>query len=594
MADKSYELAISPEMGMLQRNKEEGFNYRWPRQQKWNEIYPLYRDTVRVNRLTQRQSVNLPIMKTIIRTVIANSDDLPVIEFQSLDNDDQAQIFQNEYWKWTLEQNNAEIFDIVDKRQEYLFGRSFDQWQIVNGKIKFTSVPCDDILIGRFTDPVSHHSSRYLIHVHIFRALSELEETKEYDQEAIADLKQWYGSESGLIKLSTNQRMLTEKNLKMSDLGVQDIESPVLGETTVELAMHFVYRKEDDDDEEQLYLYVEAEGKKVLMKKRLEEVIGVTEDHFWRNHFPYNSWADDVENQAFWSDGIGDIILTPQKVANVWFSQMVENRTLKNFNMNVFDSTIEGYNPQTFTPQPFGWYPVPGKPQEVYQQLQVNDLGDTLPEMTFLIQMIEKAAGASATQQGAASERQITLGEVKLALSQSQERVKSLTKFYTRVWKQRAEMFLKLIEAAPDKLDSVKIYKQGRNTTKLYPRDIAPPDWMRKSGYVTRVWSQEEKNSQDEQALQKLNAALMSIPGNQKLLSVYQRRLLEYAEVKPDEVTAIMDEEENRKQMALEAASNGTALGGIPGQTPTGGSLPAGMPGGGAPGLPPGGAPIGA
>lgn len=572
----SYALTIHPEVLMLQKNKEEGFNYRLPRQQKWNEIYPLYRDTVRVNRLTQRQSVNLPIMKTIIRTVLSNSDDMPVIEFQSLDQDDQKQIFQNEYWKFTLEHNNAEIFDLVDKRQEYLYGRSFDQWQISDGKIVFNSVPVDDILVSRFTNPINLHSSRYLIHMHIFKTMSQLEENKEYNQEAIADLKQWFGTEAGLIKLDTNRKMLIEKNRKMADLGVTDVENPILGETTVELALHFVYRKEEGDDEEQLYMYVEAEGKKILMKKKLEEVIGKTEDNYFRNHFPYTTWADDIENQAFWSDGIGDMVLTPQKVANVWFSQMVENRTMKNFNMNVYDASIEGYNPQTFTPMPFGWYPVPGKPADVYQQLQVNDLGDTLPEMTFLMQMIERAAGASATQQGATQERQVTLGEVKLALSQAQERVKSLTKFYTKVWKDRADMFLKLIEAAPDKLDAVKIYKQGRNSDKLYTREIAPKDWMSANGYVTKIWSQEEKNSEDEQVLQKLNAAKASMPMNQKLKDIYNRRLLEYSRLKPDEVSLIMEEEKLQAEALANAAINGGM--GMPNGEMPGASMPA-MPG---------------
>jgi len=558
--EPEFTILPSAEMQTLNLNREEGYKYRFPRQEKWNEIYPLYRDTVKVNRLTQRQSVNLPIMKTIIRTVIANSDDLPVIEFQALDNDTQAQIFQNEYWKWTLEQNNAEIQDVIDKRQEYLFGRSFDQWQIADGMINFDIIAPDDILVSRYVNPANLHSSRYLIHMHIFKSITELEENEQYDQEAIKDLKRWYGTKMGLIKLSANQQMLTEKNKKMADMGVTDIEHPALGESVVELAMHFVYRKEDKEDE-QIYLYVEADGMKILLKKKLEEVIGVTKDNYWRNHYPYNSWADDIEKQAFWSDGIGDMVLTPQKIANVWFSQMVENRTLKNFNMNVFDSTIEGYSPQTFTPEPFGWYPVPGKPSEVYQQLQVNDLGDTLPEMTFLIQMIEKASGATATQQGATNERQITLGEVKLALSQSQERVKSLSKFYTNVWKQRAEMFLKLIEAGHDKLDAIQIYKQGRNTTDLYPRQIAPKDWMSALGYVTKVWSREEKNAQDEQALQKLNAAVASIPSNMKLKDVYDRRLLEYAEVKPDDITAIMEEEVQKREALQQMANSGNMMG---------------------------------
>src|SRR5690606_40920604 len=95
-----------------------------------------YRDTVTINRLTQRQSVNIPLMKQTIRTLLKDVDDMPVIEFENLDNDKQAEIFKNEYWKYTVEINNMELQDIVDKRQVFLFGRSFDQWQVIDGDRK--------------------------------------------------------------------------------------------------------------------------------------------------------------------------------------------------------------------------------------------------------------------------------------------------------------------------------------------------------------------------------------------------------------------------------------------------------------------------
>src|SRR5690606_5719295 len=114
------------ELQMLLNNKETGYNYRKRREEQWRENYELYRDKVIVNRLTQRQSVNLPLMKTTLRTLLKDVDDMPVIVFENLDNDKEAEIFLNEYWKWTLEQNNAEIQDVVDKKQDFFFGRTFD------------------------------------------------------------------------------------------------------------------------------------------------------------------------------------------------------------------------------------------------------------------------------------------------------------------------------------------------------------------------------------------------------------------------------------------------------------------------------------
>jgi hypothetical protein len=304
----------------------------------------------------------------------------------------------------------------------------------------------------------------------------------------------------------------------------------------------------------------------ILMKKPLEEVIGETEDHYWRTHFPYNSWADDVERQDFWSDGIADIIRTPNKVLNSWFSQLVENRTLRNFGMHYYDSTIEGFTPSSFNPIPWGWYGVPGKPQDVLQKVDIPDLSESLDEMKFVIELSEKASGATATQQGVQTQRQITLGEVQLALGEAKERIKGMSKFYTPAWKQRGEMFLKLIEAAGDQLDAVKIYKKGRRTSDVYSREIGPADWMTESGYKTRVWSQDEKSAQDSEALQKLNATMTFMPGNPKLEEVYQRKLLEFADLSPDDINDVMEFEQRKRDLVMNQLPE---MGGPAGVLPT-------------------------
>lgn len=542
----------NPELEMLRLNKESGYKYRKRRQEDWLENYTLYRDKVTINRLTQRQSVNLPLMKQTVHTLLKDVDDMPVLYHENLDNDKEAEVFQNEYWKLTVEDNRMELQDIVDKKQVFLYGRSFDQWQIADGKIKMTIQDPQDILVSRYTDPIDIHTSRFLIHLHIYKPLSELENNPDYDQKAVKRLKLWAASEHGVVKVASNTEMAIEKARKMEEMGMEDVESPVLGETIVELCLHFAMQREKGNVYERLYLWVECEDMEILMKKPLEEVIGKTSDDFWNYHIPYNSWASDLERQDFFSDGVADVVRTPNKVLNSWFSQLVENRTLRNFGMHYYDTTAnEGFMPQTFNPVPWGWYGVPGKPQDVLQKVDIPDLSESLDEMKFLIEMNEKATGAVATQQGAPVERQITLGEVQLALGEAKERIKGMSKFYTQAWQERGRMFLKLIEAAPEKLDVVKIYKKGRNTSDIFSREIEPKDWMTKAGYRVKVWSQDEKRAQDVESLQKLNAAKMMMPMNSKLDEIYKRKLVEFANLTPDEINEVMEQEKQNRELML-------------------------------------------
>lgn len=558
-----------PELQMLTLNKQSGYNYREHRQEDWTETYLLYRDKVKVNRLLQRQSVNIPLVKQTVNTILKDNDDMPLIYFENLDNDKQAEIFQNEYWSWTIspECNNMEIKDIVDKRQEILFGRTFDQMQIADGRILMTIEDPMDILVDRYTDPTDIDTARFLIHTHIFKPLSALAQNEDYDKQAVQRLQKFYATQQGLLKADENKQSLTEKNKKLRDLGVDDVDDPVLGETYVELSMHFVFREEDtwfnpDANEgrggketvkDQYMMYVEADDQEILMKKPLEKVLGTTEDHYWQTHLNYNSWAEEVERQDFWSDGKGDVARMNNKIVNVFFSQKVENRTMASFGMNYYNSDIEGFTPPSIEPEPWGWVGVPtgGRDiREVFQKVDIPTLSDSLEDINFVIGLNDRATGATATQQGVPTERQITLGEVKLALAEGKELTKGMSKFYTNVWQKRAEKFLKLIEANPDKIDAVKIYKKGKSSNDIYETEISPKDWMTKSGYRVKIWSQDQKDTEDLQKLQKLAAVRNMIPGNPKLEEIIQRKSLEFADLKPEEINDII-RIENEKRDAV-------------------------------------------
>jgi|GEM_PF-1671401 len=48
--------------------------------------YELYRNTVIVNRLTQRQSVNVPWMKSTIRSLLSKAGEAADMKFEDLEN----------------------------------------------------------------------------------------------------------------------------------------------------------------------------------------------------------------------------------------------------------------------------------------------------------------------------------------------------------------------------------------------------------------------------------------------------------------------------------------------------------------------------
>jgi len=492
-------------------------------------------------------------MKMELRTLLKDLDDMPSIYFENLDSDKQKEVFLNEYWKYTTDENNIEIKDIVDTKQQFFFGRSFDQMQIIDGLIRFTIIDPEDILVSRYTDPTDIDTARFLIHTHIFVPLTVLENTPEYDQEKIKDLKLWYGSTMGLIKQQQNKLEFDEKQKRLADLGILDAYAPVLGETYVELSLHFCYQRNPATKEEELYEFVEAENRSILLEKTQESIIGKTADHYWRNHFAYNSWADDIEMQDFWNDGPADIIRPANQILDVWFSQLVENRTLRSFGMHFFNSNLEGYTPQTWQPIPFGAYGIPiptnGDIRQHIQKIEIPDLTESIDEMKYVQEMTERATGALANQQGALPDRQVTLGAVQIALGEAKERARGTAKFKVKVWEQRAKKFLKFIEAAPDKLDAVKIFKKGRNTDAIYNKTIGPNDWKSELGYRVKIWSQNDKYSNDTKTLEKMNAAMANIPGNPVLTEEFRKKILEFADISPEKVVEILDFEKNKAQM---------------------------------------------
>src|SRR3989344_7068887 len=64
----------------------------------WNDNYELYRNKVKINRLTQRQAVNIPLMKETVKTLLSKIDEAPNVEWSELGGDEEKEIIYQEVW----------------------------------------------------------------------------------------------------------------------------------------------------------------------------------------------------------------------------------------------------------------------------------------------------------------------------------------------------------------------------------------------------------------------------------------------------------------------------------------------------------------
>lgn len=555
MTDESNLIITEPEMVILQIEKEAAFAFRKRRHLDWRDNYTLYRDKIIPNRLTQRQTVNIPLMKYALGTIMKDIDEAPALYFKNLDNNEQKEVFYNEYWKEMSVRNKMIIQDIIDKKQALLYGRTFKKLNIENGQFTFEIIDPQDILVDRYIDPSDLDSTRVLIQTDIYRTLSQILENDDYKSKGQDKLRLYYTESDAQLEQDDTLNKIQEKNARMQDMGLEDALDPEVGETYIEL--NEIYRKEYDEEkgEEIYYLYTVAVpgGQMIeLQKERLCDVIGETEDNFWYNHLPFNSWATDPERTDFWSDSPADILRGSNQVLNSWYSQLIENRTLRNFNMHYYDSSDPNFVPQTYDPVPWGWYPIPGKPSDVLQTVEVPDLSDSLDEMEFVLRIAEKAVAATSAQTGDIEQKQVTLGEVQLALANAQERVRSIATFYTEGWRDFGMKYIKMLEAASDDIEPVTITKEGRLGRKMYQKEVSPKQWLTKSGYKVEVKLLDDKQAADVDRLQKLNATLQAMPTNVPLRTIYNRKLLEFADLTVEEMQQVEEfENQNQQQLLL-------------------------------------------
>lgn len=536
------------------REKEESVNFKERRFSQWNENYLLYRDKVLVNRLTQRQSINLPIIRETIQTWISKIDEPPLLKFESRDKTAQAkdgEIILNSLWEYYYDKMQLDILDNMEKKIVGLQGRGFKKWGWAKSEVFCDLIDPYDIDIDQRANPLDLDATAdYVIHKNIYRPLRAILANPTYDAKGKAQLKHYLDSKVGLLATAQTEEDYQRRKERLELLGVHNYDDFRASDVIVDINESYKLIWNEEQKKFVRHLIVFAADGSILYNKPMKEAQGIT-------CLPIVSWASDPDLNDIWSDGIADSVRTINKVTNMYMSQDLENRTYRNFGMYFFNTMNGQFTPRAFTPAPFGMYGVPGNPAEIVQQMRIEPLNDTAQQIQFLKDLIQSSVAQTPTERGEQQKQNATLGEVELVLQQSQTRNEVVAKNYRRAWKQSGELFYQLLNA--NSSGSLTLYKKG-NDGDYRAKEIQPTDWQNPKGYECKVVLKSEKDATSDMDLKKLAYVKQSFINNPIAQRIAKKKELEILDWRPDEIDEVMEAEEQAMMAPQEVGPDGQPL----------------------------------
>lgn len=550
-------------LAKLKEEKRVAFEYQERKHEHWNDNYLLERLKVETNRLTQRQEVCVPLMKGTIKSIMSKIGERPELSFADKMGNQDREIIIKEKWDDDFSTNVMVLLDKIDKKQELLVGRSYKILNWIKGKFVAEVADTFTILMDPQTKTTDVETARFWIRTKIFRTVEEIMANTKYDPEGLKEFQimidEIRGNESNgdqpgntvAINLTDQAKDdIVARDERMEALGAERLDEAMAGaDMIIELNQHFTLLW--NGKRWVRYTCVVANEQVILSVKPLKEALGI---NFW----PIESWADDLDVSDFYNDSIGDIIRVPNQMINVWYSQYMENRTLRNYGMNFFDDTAggeDGWEPPEFEPRPGGWYGLPGKPSEIYQRVDIPDLGSNKDDIQFLINIAEKETASSDVEKGAISDARRTLGEIEIAVSKAQERMTSMAPFYNLSW-ERFAMKWYLMTIANIGKSKQTLYKKNYQGI-LIPKEVKKEDIESEKGYKITAESESQKAVEQIDKLNKLFAIKNEFPNNSKLVKAIQKRALKVAELNPEETQEIVAEEEKIAERTEQAQAMG-------------------------------------
>lgn len=528
-------------MEKLKAEKHSANELQKRKHEDWNDNYELYRNKVKTNRLTQRQAVNIPLMKETVKTILSKIDDAPSVDWKEKSGNADKEIVYQEIWDSSYRENKFELIDVLDKKNVLLYGLGVKKLNITDKGVTVDALDVYDVVLDPLMSASNIETARFIIHQNIFRSAREIIADSRYTKEGKDALKIWIDSPQGITTSGENKKQWEDKMERLKDMGVDHGDFALFagGDRLVNLTEHYTNIWDTKKKQWERRVVVYADDTIELLNEPLYDLIGVD---FW----PFVLWSEDPETNDIYPDSVADLVRTPNKVINVWFSQLIENRTLKNFQMHWF-LPGQNYTPQTYTPGPGVMLPAPpgDDVNKVIKPVEISGLDDTLTAINTLTQIVERGSGATAIEKGEPEKGVQTLGEVQVLVGKAMERTIGIAKFYRMAWYEVATKWSAMMHANAPKI--LSLYKTSR-TGKVYTKKIYGSDWKSKEGYEPIIRSSSEQEQESLKTVQKFMFLLQQFPNNGVLRTIAQKRMLESVNLSPEELKQIEEAEQTQTQ----------------------------------------------
>lgn len=540
---------LDEKLTKLLNEKKSAREFQIRKHEDWNENYELYRNKVKTNRMTQRQAVNIPLMKETIKTLMSRVDDPPVVDWKENSGNQMKEIIYQEMWDANARAEDVELKDVLDKKNVFLYGVSTKKLNLHKKGVNIDVLDVFDTVYDPKTKPLDVETARFIVQQNIFRPLRDILADDRYTQKGRDELKLWIHSDKGIIQSGKNKIEWEKSMERLRSMGVMHEKFPIWagGDVIVNLTEHFTELWNAKTKKFDRHVVVYADDTIELSDDLLKDAIGIEE-------WPFDFWSEDPETNDIYPDGVADLVRTPNKILNIWFSQQVENRTLQNFQMHWFDATVQGYQPQQYEPGPGRMLPAPGDPNKTILPVQINGLDETFTAIDFLTNMVERGTGATALEKGEPEQGAQTLGEVQILVGKASERAKTMSKFYRGSWYRVARKWNLLMQA--NTFEKHTLRKTG-TSGKVFEKVVYDDDW--KGEYEPTVASSSEQESDELKSLQKFQVVMQQFPNNVALRKIMQQRELKLLDLTATELKEVEDEETRMQEMQEQQMQAGMA-----------------------------------
>lgn len=516
------------------KDKDESSKFKERRYSQWNENYSLYRDKVNTNRLTQRQPINVPIVRESIMSWISKIDEAPKLKFEARGKefkDKDGEILVNELYNACYDKNKLDILDNISKKTVGLQGRSFIKVSMFNNKAVFDLIDPYDIEIDPRVNPLDIDTATYVIHTHIYRSLKEILASNKYSKESKNELKVFLDTKRGIITSNQTSEAYDSKRERLENLGVTNFNEYGANDVLVELNESYKLIWSAEKNQFVRHIITIAADAVVMSDVELTDGIGI-------NRIPIVTWASDPDAVDFWSDGIADNVRTYNKLTNIYLSQDIENRTYRNFGMYFYNTMNGTFQPRAFDAKPFGFFGLPGNPREILQPVEIPSLGDTANQITWLKNQIQSSVAQTPLERGVKEAGEQTLGQVQLSLQKSSQMNQVVSKNYRNAWRELGKIWYELMEN--NSKGMITLYKKGADGN-YYSRDVSTSEWANPLGYEVKVQVEAEKSAADDFDLKKIQYLKNSFMNNPTAVLLAKKKELEVVDLfTPEEIESIM------------------------------------------------------